>query len=190
MSIQGSSEAIHCMQKVFEEADCLYSYDQVIEAIDMMARQMNVELKEKDPLLLVVMNGGLVFAGQLASRLNFPLQLDYLHASRYGDHVQGDTLSWRVAPSLSLQGRTVLIIDDILDEGKTLLEIIEYCKAEGAEEVLSAVLTDKQHNRKVMQGLKADYCGIKVEDRFVFGFGMDFKGYWRNAPGIYAVKGL
>ena len=190
MPTLSSKQTVDRMQEIFDQADCLYTNDQVTEAINRLAMQINMELSAKNPLVLIVMNGGLVFGGQLLSHLDFPLQVDYLHATRYGDKVQGDSLTWRITPSSALQGRTVLIVDDILDEGKTLLEIIEYCKGQGADEVLTAVLTEKQHNRKALQNLKADFCGINVEDRFVFGFGMDYQGYWRNAPGIYAVKGL
>tara|TARA_R110002167_G_scaffold252094_11_gene458395 strand:- start:2827 stop:3399 length:573 start_codon:yes stop_codon:yes gene_type:complete len=190
MSLQSSPDITHAMQEVFNQADCLYSNDQVVTAIDVLAKEINEVYNNQNPLILIVMNGGLVFGGQLLSRLNFPLQVDYLHASRYGDNIQGDALNWRVKPSVELQGRSILIVDDILDEGKTLLEIIQYCKAQGAREVKSAVLTDKQHDRKAKCDLKADFCGLALEDRFVFGFGMDYQGYWRNAPGIYAVKGL
>ncbi len=89
-----------------------------------------------------------------------------------------------------MAGRSVLIVDDILDEGTTLAAIIDYCKAQGASEVLTAVLVDKEHNRKARPDLKCDFTGMTVEDRFLFGYGMDYKGYWRNAPGIYAVKGM
>lgn len=178
------------MQEIFDQADCLYSNDQVVAVIDVLAEEINTELATKNPLILIVMNGGLVFGGQLLSRLNFPLQVDYLHASRYGDNTQGASLNWRVQPSIDLKNRCILIVDDILDEGKTLLEIIAYCTEQGADKVLTAVLTEKRHDRKVTQDLKADFCGLTLEDRFVFGFGMDYQGYWRNAPGIYAVKGL
>lgn len=183
-------EIVDRMQEIFEQADCLYTLDQVTTAIESLAKKIKAEFKDKNPVILIVMNGGLVFGGQLLSLLDFPLQVDYLHASRYGDNIQGDTLTWRVQPSQSLLDRSVLIIDDILDEGKTLLEIIQYCQDQGASEVMSVVLTEKSHDRKASQDLKADFCGLSVEDRFVFGFGMDYQGYWRNAPGIYAVKGL
>lgn len=195
MSIQGERPLtermqISNMQAIFDQADCLYTYDQVVSAIERLAEDIQAEYKEKNPLIIVVMNGGLVFGGQILSRLHFPLQVDYLHATRYGDKLQGDTLHWRIAPANDLKGRSVLIVDDILDEGKTLLDIIEYCHAHGAKDVKSAVLTEKMHKRKAKKELKADFCGLSLEDRFVFGFGMDYQGYWRNAPGIYAVKGL
>jgi|TARA_R110000850_G_scaffold92878_3_gene196794 hypoxanthine phosphoribosyltransferase len=190
MLLQNSSENTPAMREVFSQADCLYSHDQVIAAIDVLAKKINAVYYDQNPLILIVMNGGLVFGGQLLSRLNFPLQVDYLQASRYGDNIQGQSLNWRVKPSAELHDRSVLIVDDILDEGKTLLEIIQYCKAQGASDVRSVVLTDKKHDRKAVRDLKADFCGLVLEDRFVFGFGMDYQGYWRNAPGIYAVKGL
>jgi hypoxanthine phosphoribosyltransferase len=186
----GAPDIAYKMQETFEQADCLYSNDQVLVAIDRLAKEITTQLADLNPLILIIMNGGLIFGGQLLTRLSFPLQVDYLHASRYGDNIQGDVLDWRVQPFIDLKNRCVLIVDDIIDEGKTLLEIMAYCKNQGANKVLTAVLTDKVHKRKATQNLKADFCGLKLEDRFVFGFGMDYQGYWRNAPGIYAVKGL
>jgi hypoxanthine phosphoribosyltransferase len=122
--------------------------------------------------------------------LPFPLQVDYLHATRYRMKTSGAELDWRVPPETSLKDRTLLLIDDILDEGKTLAEIIGHCQKEGAATIYTAVLINKLHDRKVAKDLKADFCGLDAEDRFLFGYGMDYKGYWRNAPGIYAVKGL
>lgn len=121
-------------------------------------------------------------------RLPFPLQVDYMHATRYRMETSGADLDWRVAPEAALTGREVLIIDDILDEGKTLAEIIKYCQKKGAANVYTAVLVDKLHDRKAVKGFKADFSGLEAADRFLFGYGMDYKGYWRNAPGIYAVK--
>jgi len=190
MTIESPRKIADSMQKIFDQADCLYTHAQVVAAIEVLANKINVAFKAKNPVILIVMNGGLVFGGQLLSHLDFPLEVDYLHASRYGDNIQGEALNWRVQPLTQLQGRSVLIVDDILDEGKTLLDIVQYCKDQGVSEVMSAVLTEKTHARKVPQGLKADFCGLRLEDRFVFGFGMDYRGYWRNAPGIYAVKGL
>jgi len=178
------------MQQVFNEADCLYTLEQVNAEVERMANQITLALSAANPLVLVVMNGGLVFAGQLLPKLHFPLQLDYLHASRYGDQTQGVHLNWRVEPATHLADRDVLIVDDILDEGKTLQEIIAFCEQQGAKRVMTAVLAEKQHSRKTDINLQADFCGLQLVDRFVFGFGMDYQGFWRNAPGIYAVKGL
>lgn len=184
------SNSAQQMNRVFDEADCLYTYDQVLVAIDKMAQEINQALKHENPLVIIIMNGGLVFGGQLLSKLNFPLQVDYLHATRYGKATQGEQLNWYAKPATELKGRSILLVDDILDEGKTLLEIIDYCHQQGAKRVSTAVLTEKHHHRKADKNFKAEFCGLPLEDRFVFGFGMDYQGYWRNAPGIYAVKGL
>ncbi len=147
-------------------------------------------LADASPRVCAVMNGGLIFAGRILPRLPFPLEVAYLHASRYGHAIQGTLLDWRVRPTQDLRGRTVLVLDDILDEGHTLEAIIAHLKEEGAAEVLSAVLVHKLHERKAKPGMRADFTGLDIPDRFLFGCGMDYKGYWRNAPGIYAVKGL
>ncbi|MGE0080004.1 MAG: hypoxanthine-guanine phosphoribosyltransferase [Thiohalomonadaceae bacterium] len=171
---------------VYRSADCLATEAQVNEALARMAREIGERLADSNPLVLVVLTGALVPAGCLLPMLDFPLELDYVHATRYAGATAGGELFWIAHPRTSMTGRSVLIIDDILDEGPTLKAIIEHCRAEGATEVLSAVLVEKRHDRK--NGLKADFVGLEVDDRYVFGFGMDYKGYWRNAPGIYAVK--
>ncbi|NMG28697.1 hypoxanthine-guanine phosphoribosyltransferase [Aromatoleum evansii] len=172
------------------EADCLATPAEVSAALDRMASAITARLADSNPVCYCVMNGGLVIAGRLLSRLNFPLEVAYLHATRYGHALNGQTmLDWRVRPTQDLKGRTVLVIDDILDEGHTLDAIVAHCREEGAAEVLTAVLVDKQHGRKARPDMKPDFHGLDIPDRFLFGCGMDYKGYWRNAAGIYALKG-
>ena len=178
------------IKRAREEADCLADAATVEAALDRMAAEITARLADANPLVYAVMNGGLILAGRILPRLPFPLEVAYLHASRYGHAIQGTLLDWRVRPTQDLRGRTVLVLDDILDEGHTLKAIIEHLKEEGAAEVLSAVLVHKRHDRKAYPGMRADFSGLDIADRFLFGCGMDYKGYWRNAPGIYAVKGL
>jgi hypoxanthine phosphoribosyltransferase len=175
---------------VLADADLLVTKVEVEAAITRMAAEITDQLKDADPLLMCVMNGGLIFTGQLLTKLVFPLEVDYVHATRYGHETNGANLHWTVRPQLDLKGRTVLLLDDILDEGVTLAAIAAYCRQQGATDVLMAVLIEKLHLRKVTPGMRADFTGIEVGDRFLFGYGLDYKGYWRNAPGIYSVKGL
>ncbi len=178
------------IRQVMAEADTLFDERQVEQAIAEVAERINGELADRNPVVFCVMNGGLVFAGKLLPKLGFPLELSYLHATRYRNATSGGELFWKAKPEVSFIDRDVLIIDDILDEGHTLHAIIEFCRHAGARQVHTAVLVDKLHDRKASPDLKADYVGLSCADRYVFGYGMDYKGYWRNAPGIYAVKGL
>ncbi|MDJ0862882.1 MAG: hypoxanthine-guanine phosphoribosyltransferase [Gammaproteobacteria bacterium] len=177
------------IQQVREEADLLHDEQTVEAALDRMAAAITGELADQNPLLLAVLVGGIVPAGKLVTRLEFPLQLDYVHATRYRGDVRGRSLHWLARPAQPLEKRAVLVVDDILDEGVTLAAILEHCRASGARSVYSAVLVDKAIG--VRPGLQqADFRGLRVENRYVFGYGMDYRGYLRNAPGIYAVKGL
>ena len=179
------------VETVWREADCLYDRDQVRAAIDHMAERITLALKDSNPLVLCLMSGAMVIGGKLMPRLDFHLQLDYIHATRYHNETSGgDEVEWLVKPRHSLRDRTVLVVDDILDEGVTLHEVIQWCKQQGAAKIYTAVLVEKHHDRRQPPGLKADFVGLDVPDRYVFGFGMDYKGYLRNAPGIYAVKGF
>lgn len=170
---------------VYNQADCLYTQTQVEAALDQLAGKITRELGAHNPLLLCCMIGGIIPCGCLLPRLVFPLQLDYIHLTRYQGAIKGGDLCWRHKPTVPLRGRVVLVVDDILDEGHTLAAILEHCRQEGATPY-SAVLVDKRHDRK--HGAVADFVGLYAEDRYLFGAGMDYKEYLRNAPGIYALK--
>jgi len=172
---------------VRDSADQLYSPEQVEQALDRLAGEIETAIGDQDPLLLCVMTGGLVVSSELFTRLTCPVQLDYLHATRYQGTRGSDELKWITPPSQTLAGRTVLVVDDILDEGLTLAAILRYCHEQQARAVFSAVLVEKNHDRK-HEDVQPDFVGLQVEDRYVFGYGMDYHGYWRNLKGIYAVK--
>jgi len=175
-------------ERVFKDAKLLYSADEVEVVINSMAKEITAVLEDKNPVVLCLMIGAVIIVGKLLPRLNFPLQLEYVHATRY-QGTTGGNIQWVRSPSIPLENRTVLIVDDILDEGVTLSAITEECKKLNAARILTAVLVDKQV-KKHRSLAKADFTGLTVPDRYVFGYGMDYKGYLRNAPGIYAVTKL
>lgn len=179
---------IKSIKKIESESDCLCDAKQLNSILDGLAKEITADLKDKNLLILCVMTGGIIPVGHLATRLTFPLQLDYIHATRYRGETSGGELHWIQEPSISLQDRNVLIVDDIFDEGITLLEIAKYCKEKGADKIRSAVLVNKLHDRKI--NYKPDYVGLNIEDRYLFGFGMDYKNYLRNVNAIHAVKGM
>lgn len=176
-------------QDVLQQADRLYSGEEVQAAIERLAGEINTTLAglPEAVLVLPVMNGGLVLGGQLLPRLNFPMQVDYVHATRYRNTTTGRELEWKVEPQHSLEGRTLLIIDDIFDEGYTLEAVQDYCLKQGAARVLTVVLIEKEHPR-ARADMTCDFIGLTVGDRYVFGFGMDYKSYHRNLDGIFAVS--
>lgn len=168
------------------QAELLFTQAQIETALDQMAERINLLLYDRNPLILCVMNGGIMTAGHLLTRLHFPLSLDAVNATRYGPNTTGSEIQWLLRPATPLVQRTVLIIDDILDQGITLEAIIDWCKEQNAQSIYTAVLVDKMlpHEKPVT----ADFVALTVPDRYIFGFGMDYKGYLRNIPGIYACK--
>ncbi|MHB8346729.1 MAG: hypoxanthine-guanine phosphoribosyltransferase [Acidiferrobacterales bacterium] len=172
---------------VLQQADCLYTQSQVEAALDDMAALITAALQDRNPLLVCLMNGGVVPFGKLLPRLQFPLQVDYVHATRYGQRLKGGDLQWLAGPFVSARQRTVLLVDDILDEGTTLAAIEHRYRAEGAAAIYKAVLVRKDRQRSVP--VDADFVGLEIPDRYVFGYGMDYQGYLRNAAGIFAVAG-
>lgn len=167
-------------------AECVFTAEAVQQALDRLALEIGAALGETRPLVLAVMGGAVVFAGQLLPRLSFPLEFDYLHVTRYRGKTQGGEIEWKVLPGQNVAGRQVLVLDDILDEGQTLAAVRDKLLALGASQVFSAVLTDKLNG--VDKPIRADFVGLDVPNRFVFGCGMDAYGWWRNLPAIYALK--
>ena len=173
--------------RFLEDSDPIASADEVQAAVRRVAGQIQGRLADAYPLVLAVMGGAVVFAGQILPQLRFPLDFDYIHASRYGAETRGARVEWRVTPPESVRGRTVLVLDDILDGGDTMAAIRERMQALGATQFFCAVLVEKILKHK--KPIAPDFVGLSVADRFVFGYGMDAKGFWRNLPEIRAMKG-
>jgi len=172
-------------RRILESADLVCPQQEVQAALARMAGEITAALADANPLVLPVMGGAVVFTGYLLPLLQFPLEFDYLHVTRYNGGTRGAQVQWKVQPRCPVQGRTVLVLDDILDEGNTLAAIRDRLVAEGAARFLSAVFADKAIGRP--KPIRADFVGIEVPDRYVFGFGMDINEYWRNLPAIYAL---
>ncbi|MBU0689825.1 MAG: hypoxanthine-guanine phosphoribosyltransferase [Gammaproteobacteria bacterium] len=173
-------------REILAAADMLHDADEVQSALYRVAQQINTKLAGQHPLVLSVMGGAVVFSGQLLPLLTFPLDFDYLHVSRYGNEKQGGQLHWKVAPRENVKGKVVLVLDDILDEGETMHAIKQRVLELGATAFYSAVFTDKDNGKD--KPIRADFVGLTLPNRFVFGYGMDIHGAWRNLPAIYAVK--
>jgi len=170
-----------------EASDPVCSAQDVAAAIDRMAKEILQAFKDRYPLVLIVMGGAVVFAGQLLPKLRMPLDLDYIHVTRYGAATSGGGIEWRVEPPPGVRGRAVLVLDDILDGGQTMHAIRERVLELGAKSFHCAVLVEKILKKE--RPLAADFVGLRIPDRFVFGCGMDAKGYWRNLPEIRAMRG-
>jgi hypoxanthine phosphoribosyltransferase len=169
-----------------EDSDLVASAAEVRTAVERVAAEIERQLSKQYPLVLAVMGGAVVFAGQILPLLRFPLDFDYVHASRYGAMTRGSRIEWRVKPPALVRGRAVLVLDDILDHGETMHAIRNGLLELGAQSVHCAVLVEK-----ILPGakpIKPDFVGLRIPDRFVFGCGMDAKGFWRNLPEIRAMK--
>lgn len=178
-----------CPQEIIQiedKADRLYTATELDAAIQQMATSINQQLTGQNPLCLCVLNGAIVLTGKLLPLLSFPLNLDCVNVTRYGARTAGDKINWLYRPAMSVVNRTVLIIDDILDQGTTLAAIKQDCIKQGADKVYSAVLVNKLINQE--KPVLADFIGVDADNRYLFGYGMDYKGYLRNAPGLYACN--
>jgi hypoxanthine phosphoribosyltransferase len=177
----------HDIQDVLTRSDLLFDRHQIEHAIAAMAIKIRKDCHTPYPVFLTLMQGGMFFAAKLGLELGVDVEFDYLHATRYRGETTGSGLAWLHRPTAILQGRTVILVDDILDEGHTLKAVRDWSEDQGAAKVLIAVMATKQHDRCV-PGLIADYNGLLVPDRYVFGYGMDYNEHGRNLPGIYALK--
>jgi hypoxanthine phosphoribosyltransferase len=171
---------------LLDGAELICGAAQVEAVVARLADDITVALGGSYPLLLSVMGGAVVFTGNLLPRLAFPLDFDYVHVTRYGDDTAGGALRWVSEPRIPVSGRTVLVLDDILDEGITLAAIRRRMLDAGAERCLTAVFSSKMIGRP--KPIQADFVGLELPDRYVFGYGMDVRGAWRNLPAIYAIR--
>ncbi|WP_019139797.1 hypoxanthine-guanine phosphoribosyltransferase [Noviherbaspirillum massiliense] len=177
-------------QALLSDAEQIFDAAAVQQAVDKVAQQLNQRFNQEAgaafPLVLGVMGGAVVFCGQLLTRLKFPLEFDYIHVTRYGSKDHGGKIEWKVEPRADVRGRTVIVLDDILDEGETLAHVKERLLEMGADEVLLAVFADKDIGKT--KPVAPDYTGLVLPNKFVVGYGMDAYGYWRNLPDIWAIK--
>jgi len=173
-------------QRLLDEADIVCTSEEVAAAVARVAREIQAKLEDEFPVVLSVMGGAAVFTGQLLPRLRFPLEFGAIEVTRYNNETQGRDISWRLPPRDNVRDRTVLVVDDILDEGITLAAIRKKLLEMGARTVYAAVFADKAIGRE--KPAHADFVGVTVPDRYVFGFGMDAYGLWRNLPAVYALK--
>ena len=180
--MKGREEAL----RLLEEAEPLFSEEECRAALERVAQAISAKLSTEFPVILSVMGGAAIFTGQLLPLLRFPLEFGAIEVTRYNNDTQGREISWRLAPRDNVRDRTVLVVDDILDEGITLAAIRQKLAEMGAKRVLAAVLADKEIGRA--KPAHADFVGVTVPNRYVFGFGMDAYGLWRNLPAIYALK--
>lgn len=169
-----------------EGSERLFTQQAVERAIDTLATAIDAHFADDECVALCMLQGGIVPAGLLLPRMHTPLQLDSVHVSRYRETTRGGRIEWLARPRTPLTGRRVLLIDDILDEGHSITTVRDWCIDAGAAEVAIAVLVDKHHDRKHPDA-RVDFVGLEVPDRYVFGYGMDYRGYHRNAPGIFAI---
>jgi hypoxanthine phosphoribosyltransferase len=171
-------------------AEEIVSADQVQAAVRNVAAVLNQRFDNDEasdfPLVLGVMGGAVVFTGNLLPQLTFPLEFDYIHVTRYGDLDRGGEVVWKVIPRQDVKGRTIIIVDDILDEGETLAHVKQRLLDMGAAEVILAVFADKELGK--VKPVQADIVGLTVPNQFVVGFGMDAHGYWRNLPGLWVIR--
>lgn len=167
------------------QAQCLYDLSAIDQALDKVASQLNGQYHDKRPILLCVMNGALITMGHLLPKLTFELEIDYIHASRYGDKLVGGTLNWKHQPETDLKGRDVILVEDIVDQGDTLKALRAYCHRQQVQTVCCVSLLQKTDVRQSDES--ADYVGLIIPDRYVVGFGLDYKGIGRNLPGIFAL---
>lgn len=175
---------------LLDNAEEIFDAAAVQAAVRQVADKLNTRFDQPGnaafPLVLGVMGGAVVFTGSLLPQLRFPLEFDYIHVSRYGDDDQGGNVVWKVIPRPSVAGRIIIVLDDILDEGETLAQVKQRLLDMGAAEVVIAVFADKALKRS--KPVKADIVGLSIPNKFVVGFGMDVYGYWRNLPGLWAIR--
>ncbi|MEM7219117.1 MAG: phosphoribosyltransferase family protein [Pseudomonadota bacterium] len=173
------------LERALAESTLVFDAETIDAAIERLAVRINVEFSGQVPIFMIVMNGGLPFGAAIFDRFQGPCELDYVHVARYGHETSGGELRWLREPSLDVAGRTVILLDDVLDRGISVLRVTERLQTLGAQTVATAVLVRKAVADCVTQ---ADYVALDAPDLFLFGRGMDYLGGWRNLQEIRALN--
>jgi hypoxanthine phosphoribosyltransferase len=174
-------------ESVRNNSDLIYSAEQIKCAINRLAVELEARLAGRAAHVLCVMNGALIFTSDLVRHIDGDLKIDYLQVSSYGDTTTGGEIEWHKTPQYPLQDQVIVIVDDIFDRGSTMHALISHCQSQGADEIITCVMLSKNlPNRS--HNFKPDLIGLEVDDRYVFGYGMDYKGHLRHMPDIYALK--
>lgn len=176
------------LKTILDDAKCLYNLTEINRALDHMAEAITLKLHDTNPIILCVMLGAMIPAAHLIMRLNFPLEIDYIHVTRYLGTTRGGDLHWLVEPRHNLKDRTVLIFDDIMDGGLTLQAIMDYCKQANAKQIYTGVMVSKQRTREPGVNFEPDFVAVEAENKYLVGFGLDYHEYLRNVSGIYAIN--
>ena len=170
--------------KLPDNLELLVPADEIECAIDRVAVQLNVELRNVSPVFICVMKGGLPFTWDLMKRINLDVELDFVRVNRYNNSTPGEVKFERDV-TIDLSDRTVVLIDDILDEGVTLEFLVDRYRQK-ARSVHTCVLVDKNINAS--RSIHADHAAVECPNLFLVGRGMDFNGRYRQLPAIYALQ--
>ena len=167
-------------------ARSLYGPDEIRRVVDRLGRDLRKEYGQQEVTVVIALKGALVFAADLIRRLDMPVELRTVTARSYhGDARRPGELDLGLADLGDLSGRHVLVVDDILDTGNTLSQLVAAMSERGPASVKSAVMLDKPSRREVP--VEADFVGLTIDDLFVVGYGLDFDGLYRNLPYIAAL---
>jgi len=167
-------------------ASVIYTAEEIDAALQKLAAELQPIVAEGDVVLLGIMMGAMVPLVRISQLLDGDFQLDTCHATRYEAGLEGKELAWVKQPGLDMHGKTVIVFDDIFDQGITLEAVVAACQANGAAKVVSAVLATKDHEDQ-RSDYRPDFSALMVPNRYVFGYGMDYKHHWRHLPEIYAL---
>ena len=174
-------------QAILSRSQIIYTHEEIVSAIDLLAEKLNRKFKNKKVLILPVLTGVIPFVGMLLTKLNFETEVSYLHVSRYQNNIGTNQIKITHQPSPeSVFNQEILVVDDILDEGITLKLINEHLMTIKPKSITNVVLFEKQLD--IIKEISAHYVGLVVPDAYVFGFGLDFNGAGRNIPDLYAFN--
>jgi hypoxanthine phosphoribosyltransferase len=174
-------------RSLLKQSRVIVSRDEVSAAVQKMADEINDFYGNGSLIMISVLTGAIIPSAWLATKLKMPIQMDFVHATRYRGGLYGAELEYRVPPRLELAGKNVLIVDDIFDEGHTLAAIKGSVEKRKAASVKMAVLVRKDHDRGLPRDY-VDFVGLDVPDVYVFGCGMDAYEEWRHLDEILVLE--
>jgi len=166
----------------------LFSEEEINKAVSTIADRINKEYEGEEIAFLPVLNGAFMFATDLVKKINLPCTLDFIQCSTYNDGVDSsNNFVMKKDLTRSIEGKHVIVVEDILDSGYTLKKLLEYLKTKNPKSIKTAVFMDKTARRK--EDISADYVAVVLdEDAFIIGYGLDYAQKYRNLPYVGVLK--
>ncbi len=178
---------LFAFEKRILDKELLVSRKSIEKRVKELANQISLDYEGRDPVLIGILKGVIFFLSDLARALSIPAKIDFIGAASYGSGMTpGSTIQLTKDVEIPIQGKPVILVEDIVDTGLTLTHIMQEIERKGPESIRICTLIEKLERQEIK--VPIDYCGFRIKEGFIIGYGLDFNEKYRNLPDLYVLR--